>query len=524
MRREIDHVTRDSRPRCKADQSGRNIRCAVIDLRHLLERTRKILRRNRTCRRKCESTRRTRRAAVKGIVVRIAIDRNPILDCLVDGIVQAVAAHILVRHRTGIVHIVRRDIEARAVRRDKLVRCGRTRRILHVALWIRIGQRIPVLCRSILERGLTVVFLVDARALHKVQIQRTARDLAVARCRQIPALKVLPVQRVVPNRIAVARYRDIVGDLACVGNICRLRDAVRLRELRAIPADGKLDLGRIRADELARICRECTPRRNRIGARAVIDLRRLAAADLKRVRRDCLAVDRALAVDILGDIVVVRHRTERRSERLVHIRVLNIVRCAVARVRVRGKVRPRETSVVARCRIGGQHAPIGGLQCTRRNAVAREDRIDDGARGIVCDSRDRGSRIRRRAVVGLRHVVHRDLQLARVDRARRRRRRDRRCDRLRCTRTGSRADDIVPRIDDLIVVRVLPRQLCLIRDIFLDDIAERIARDILICIDGCRGIRRLPRRVGKQIESDNRIPSEDVPVAVRMLRHPIIEL
>ena len=150
----------------------------------------------------------------------------------------------------------------------------------------------------------------------------------------------MPVQRVVPNRIPVARYRDIVGDLACVGNICRLRDAVRLHELRAIPADGKLDLGRIRADELARICRECAPRRNRIGARAVIDLRRLAAADLKRVRCDCLAVDRSLTVDgivkgiVARDLFLARCRCKGGVKRILHIRISNIVIRAVARVHI----------------------------------------------------------------------------------------------------------------------------------------------------------------------------------------------
>ena len=83
---------------------------------------------------------------------------------------------------------------------------------------------------------------------------------------------------------------------------------------------------------------------------------------------------------------------------------------------------------------------------------------------------------------------------------------------------------MIVRIDDLIVVRILARELCRIVDRLLDDRAAHIIRDILICIGGGRGVRRLSARVRDQVQPDDRVPVLDVLIAVRMLRHPVVDL
>ena len=94
----------------------------VIDLRDLFKRTRKILRRDLSCRRKFESTLRIRRcrcAVGKRIVARIARPRDldVIFNCFVNDIARGrrVIRDVLVVRRVRAVAVVRLDVEGRAV-------------------------------------------------------------------------------------------------------------------------------------------------------------------------------------------------------------------------------------------------------------------------------------------------------------------------------------------------------------------------------------------------------------------------
>ena len=132
----------------------------------------------------------------------------------------AAALDILVWRGTGVVHIVGCDIEARAVI-DQLIgaRC-----ILDISLTVRLGQRIPMF-RTVLERRLTIIFLVDARLLHEVELELTARNRTHAR-RRTAVLEVRAVQGIVSQQMLIARIRrrhDIVCNARSVGNICGFR-------------------------------------------------------------------------------------------------------------------------------------------------------------------------------------------------------------------------------------------------------------------------------------------------------------
>ena len=151
-RLERDHITGDDtarRSNIKADRPGRNIRCAVIDLRDLLERTRNILRRNlaRSCdvilqsvlgvRRMCRCT----VFVCKCIVLSdIVTNRDIIGDDLIDDLSGSVTRDVLVciaarnGHHSTIVHL-------RAVlRAHELIVIRRPRRIDDVRLRIRVDE------------------------------------------------------------------------------------------------------------------------------------------------------------------------------------------------------------------------------------------------------------------------------------------------------------------------------------------------------------------------------------------------
>ena len=94
---------------------------AVIDLRDLFKGTRKILRRDLSCRRKFESALRIRRrgrAIGKRIVARVTVcDIDAILDCFGNDFARGrrVIRDVLVVRRVRAVAVVRHDAEGRAV-------------------------------------------------------------------------------------------------------------------------------------------------------------------------------------------------------------------------------------------------------------------------------------------------------------------------------------------------------------------------------------------------------------------------
>ena len=113
-----DHAVR---ARLELHIGGGDIRRAVIDLRHLFKRTRKILRRDLSCRRKFESALRIRRrgrAIGKRIVAPVAaLDVDVILDCFGNDFARGrrVIRDVLVIRRVRAVAVVRLDVEGRAV-------------------------------------------------------------------------------------------------------------------------------------------------------------------------------------------------------------------------------------------------------------------------------------------------------------------------------------------------------------------------------------------------------------------------
>ena len=114
-----DHTVR---ARLELHIGGGDIRRTVIDLRDLFKGTRKILRRDLSCRRKFKSVLRIRRcrcAVGKRIVARIARPRDVdvIFNCFVNDIARGrrVIRDVLVVRRVRAVAVVRLDAEGRAV-------------------------------------------------------------------------------------------------------------------------------------------------------------------------------------------------------------------------------------------------------------------------------------------------------------------------------------------------------------------------------------------------------------------------
>ena len=245
------------------------------------------------------------------------------------------------------------------------------------------------------------------------------------------------------------------------------------------------------------------------------------------VRVNRLAVDRSLAIDGLVHRIVARcRRAEGILERLVHLRIANVMRRAVARICVGAEGTARTVPVAARCRAARALTLPRAPQRTSCDAVTTEDRSDDrGLRGIR-DLRDTAVRIGRRAVIGLGHVAHLDVQLARRNLARVCHRAGIRRECLICASARDRTDDRISCVDNLIVVRILPCELGRIGDILVDDIAAAVTRDILIRIACRRGIRRQSVRLirNHRRKADDIAPAFDIAAAVRMLRHTVIDL
>ena len=109
------------RARLELHIGGGDIRRAVVDLRDLFKRTRKILRCDLSCRRKFESALRIRRrgrAIGKRIVARVtACDGDAVFDCFINDMARgrSVIRDVLVVRRVRAVAVVRLDVEGRAV-------------------------------------------------------------------------------------------------------------------------------------------------------------------------------------------------------------------------------------------------------------------------------------------------------------------------------------------------------------------------------------------------------------------------
>ena len=369
-----------------------------------------------------------------------------------------------------------------------------------------------------------VIFLIDAGLLHEIKAQHTARNLAVARCRQITRLEIFPIQRIVPQCLGIARCSDMIGNLPRIGDIFRLRHAVVLGKVCPLrTVNGKGD--HVAGDNLARIRLKGTSRRDGVFAGAVVGLRRLAAADLERCAVNLLTGDCPLAVNGLIDLVVVLHRAELIVKRSLHLLVPNIVLGAVARVHILGKGSTRTAPVAAEGRITGQLSPILRLQITGSDTVRTKDCIVDG--NISLRPRDLCNRsriIRCTPIISLRGLAHCDIQLARCD-----------CSRIgngpKCCRNGliiPRAarctDDMVAGIHNLIIIRIFPCELCCIVDGLLDDIAAHITRNILVRIGGGRSVHRLTTCIIDQRKVNDAAPALNVSITVGVLCHSVVNL
>ena len=438
-----------------------------------------------------------------------------IRDILRYDFAAAVACNILVRiaalhrHLCAVVHRIA------VLLAHEFVGVGRACGIADVCVRICFHKHIVMqffpLDNTIDKVWIAVIDFVNAARLCKTDIDRAALDLSRTSRRPLTALKFLPIQRIVLEQILIALIRrclDIVRDALRLMGIRRLRRIVCLREMSALVGiNGKFDL----------ICviinHTCSKSRtrlqfptgwNRIVTGAVVDLRRgggvpMRIDNIEIVRINRLAADCPLAIDDLVHRIVARCRAKGILKRLVHLRIANIMRCTVTRVCIVSECTARTVAVATRCRAARTLILPCGLQCTRCDAVPTEDCSDDRGLRYIRDLCDRAARIGRFAVVGLRHVAHLDVQLARRDRALIRDVVPCRGDGLAVTRAVHAADDVIARIDDLIVVRILARELRRVVDRLLDDIVVRITRDILICIGGGRGVRRLSARVRDQV-------------------------
>ena len=444
-------------------------------------------------------------------------------------------------------------MEARPVTRDKFPRRRRTVHILDVAVRICIRQCIPVL-RAVHELGCAVVRLVDIRVPHEVEAQLTPLDRTLARNGCLAAVESLPVQRVVLEQFLIAGIcarRHMVGCLYCIHiGLCH-RSLVRrmgglipvlVDKVCAVLRKSKFDPVRIaikkpRPRSCARtdlpVLIHCEVARPVVGLRCRDGMSiRILYTELVRIK--CLRCDRSLAIGIGSNRIVARRRQAILIlECRVHIPIADIVPLGGG---TRILILERCIAlmpVVAHCVAMVTQSTPSRAEIVLRNPVAPEDIANHRTGRLIRNRLDRAGRIdrrivrsgiRRTGIIDLRHGCHRDVQLARRDRAHIRDIVPCRCDGLAVTRTVHAADDVIARIDDLIVVRILARELRRVVDRLLDDIVVRITRDILICIGGGRGVRRLSARVRDQVQPDDRVPVLDVPIAVRMLLHPVVDL
>ena len=334
-----------------------DILCPVIDLCDFFERTRKILRLDLALRRKFKSCLCVcdRTSLLKGVVRRVAVDGDVIETVLVDGVVRAVTAHILVRRRIRVVAVVGGDRKTRPVRGDELILVSRTVRILHVSRAVVVPQHIPILCRRVLKRRRAVIDLVNARVPHKPQFEHATCDRAVARDLASTALKINAVQRIVldlggvAGRLYIIEYLCRAGDVRrrIVGVVRKLRPLVAQTEEHVVLISGNNSRSGSR-----RRC-QMPPLRNVVVARAIVDLGRICrmTVEINHLEigwRNVTAPNRAFAIRRIIDRIVSRcGRPELILKRIPHIRILHIVRRAVARVHVLCKGTARESSVRA---------------------------------------------------------------------------------------------------------------------------------------------------------------------------------
>ena len=350
----------------------------------------------------------------------------------------------------------------------------------------------------------------------------------------------------------IGMRRHMVGRLHRVDVGLRRRSRVRcLSGLVAVLVDVVCAFARKRERDEARILRIESCRRPRLDfpcildwaiARAIIGLctrHRIAMRiyDIEPIRIDRLRCDCPLAVGIgVNRIVARRYSAERILKRRIHVMIddiMSVRRRTRIGVVAKGRtafmsIGARRTVIVAQC------APCRAERRLRDGGtLAGENGADHAALRLIRNRLDRAGELGCRVVRGgilcirivdLRHGCHRDIQLTRRDCAHIRDVVPCRGDSLAVARAVHAADDVIVCIDDLIVVCVFSLELRRVVDGFLDDNTVAVSLNIFIYIGGTRGIRRLSGRIRDQRQRDNLRPGQDIPIAVRMLRHPVVDL
>ena len=299
----------------------------------------------------------------------------------------------------------------------------RPRCVLHIAACIRLRKRVPVLRRRIDESRLAVIDLVDARVLYESEVDRAARDRAGAVDLPAAALQLLSAEGIVSDFDGVSAGLDVVHDFGCLKRICR-RVFRRRGELCAGTREAERHIVARNDTRPGAAARQNRPaRRNVIDVCPIVLLRRSrhgshAVDDMEIIRIEVAAVDGSLAIGIcIHGVVACRECAELRIERFLHVRILNIVRRAVACIGIWGERRPREaavvTVIVARCR--PHHRVVAGREVRCRHIVVAQDVTDYGAVHRIGDLRYGRGRIACIPVIGLRYVCHLDLQRTRRD-------------------------------------------------------------------------------------------------------------
>ena len=137
------------------------------------------------------------------------------------------------------------------------------------------------------------------------------------------------------------------------------------------------------------------------------------------VRIDGTAIDGSLAIYCcINGIVACRLRTKLIFERFVHPRIANIVLNAVARVCVRCKGTAHTASILAGCLPGCTCILPSCIERTCRDSIPGENGTDYRCRRRIRNPGDTARRIRRCAIIGLRHIAHLNAELARRDHTR----------------------------------------------------------------------------------------------------------
>ena len=568
-RLERDHIAGDDTARCsdiKANCPRWNIIRTVVDLRHLFERTRNILRLDLALRRNDVlqsdlSVRRMCRCTVfvcKCIVLPdIAANRDVVGDGLVDDTVGGIARDILVRiaalnrHNSTIIYLSTVRLAYELV----LVVCAR--HIADVCVRIRLREHIVmqffIVDRTIDEVWITVINLVNPRSLRQPNVDCTPLNMPLTCNGCLAAVESLPVQRVVLEQFLIAGIcarRHMVGCLYCIHiGLCR-RSLVRrmgglvpvlVDKVCAVLRKSKFDPVRIaikkpRPRSCARtdlpVLIHCKVARPVVGLRCRDGMSiRILYTELVRIK--CLRCDRSLAIGIGSNRIVARRRQAILIlECRVHIRIADIVPLGGG---TRILILERCIAlmpVVAHCVAMVTQSTPSRAEIVLRNPVAPEDIANHRTGRLIRNRLDRAGRIdrrivrsgiRRTGIIDLRHGCHRDIQCARGNRAHIRDVVPCRGDGLAVARAVHAADDVIARIDDLIVVRIFARELRRIGNILCCYIRTAVG-NILVRIGGSRGVRRLSACARDQVQPDNLVPVLDVPITVRMFRHPVVDL